>query len=109
MPIIQHVIEQHHHNGNDNGRKVFAALSIFDRIIVLAPIDWLRSKLNGFTTLLIAAYKYHREAMRSLIYIAIILGGDTSFLSDYGRERKIVEMMSKESDFTDWVKSHRVQ
>ena len=45
--------------------------------------------------------------MRSLIYLSIILNHDTSFLNNYSREKQIVQIMSKENDFIDWVKSHR--
>ena len=94
--------------GQGQGRKVFAALSILDRVIVTAPAQWLRAKLAELTELLLEAYKYHREPMRSLIYISIILDGDTSFLSRHAKEQKIVQMMAKEADFADWVRSHRV-
>merc|ERR1712087_304121 len=90
------------------GRKVFAALSILDRVIVTAPVQWLRGKLEELTQLLLEAYKFHREPMRSLIYISIILDGDTSFLRCHAKEQKIVQMMAKEADFADWVRSHRV-
>ena len=113
LPIIENEMKQetkrnNNNNNNNNGRKIFAALSIFDRIIVLSPNEWLLGKIHIFTEILIATYRYYREAMRSLIYLSIILNGDTSFLNKYNREQKIVEMMSKESDFTDWVKSHRI-
>jgi len=107
LPIIQNEIGANEQR--DGGRKMFAALSVFDRVIVLCPIEWLREKVNEFTNLLVCAYKYYREPMRSLIYLSIIFDGDTSFLSEHFKEQKIVQMMYKESDFTDWVKSHRQQ
>eukprot|EP01084_Bolivina_argentea_P311190 538628_1 len=103
LPIIEHEIER------SQGRKVFAALSIFDRIIVLAPRQWLALNINEFTKVLIEAYKYHREPMRSLIYLSILLDGNTAFLNHHVKEQKIVKMMSKETDFTEWVRSHRIQ
>lgn len=106
LPIIQREVESN--GGRGNGRKVFAALSIFDRIVVLAPIQWLKEQVDGFARLLVAAYRYHREPMRSLIYLSILLDGDTSFLEGHHKEQRIVQMMTKEADFADWVKSHRV-
>jgi len=89
-------------------RKVFAALSIFDRVVVVQPPQWTRERLPRFQRLLLAAYKYHREAMRSLIYLAIITE-DGRFLDGHPKEQRIVEMMAKEQDFVQWVRSHRVR
>jgi len=109
LPIIQKEIEKEEEGNIGGGRKVFAALSIFDRIIVLSPTDWLKQKIEQFTKILISAYKFHREPMRSLIYLSIIFEGDTSFLNQHRKEQKIVQMMAKETDFTKWVKCHRPQ
>merc|ERR1719203_2148506 len=106
VPVIQREIERGQGGG---GRQMYAALSIFDRLVVLAPAQWLRERARGYGQLLVAAYKFHREPMRSLIYLSIILEGDTAFLEGHHKEQRIVQMMAHEADFADWVRSHRVQ